>query len=85
MSVCASATVRLGCRYVCGCVYVSCVYCVYVCARVCARTSRHAPVLVNLFLLMVPAGMPELASREDINYLREMLAPMETDEQVLYE
>ncbi len=39
-------------------------------------------MLVNLFLLMVPAGMPELASREDINYLREMLAPNETDEQV---
>ena len=23
---------------------------------------------------MVPAGMPELSSREDINYLRDMLA-----------
>ena len=39
-------------------------------------------MLVNLFLLMVPAGMPELAGREDINYLRDMLAPMETDDQV---
>ena len=30
--------------------------------------------LINLFLLMVPAGMPELASSEDINYLRDQLA-----------
>lgn len=29
--------------------------------------------LVNLFSLMVPAGMPELAQREDINYLRDKL------------
>lgn len=51
------------------------------CDRALCILRRHAPVLVNLFLLMVPAGMPELASREDINYLREMLAPTETDEQ----
>jgi phosphatidylinositol-4,5-bisphosphate 3-kinase len=35
---------------------------------------RHASTLINLFTLMVPAGMPELASREDIVYLRDMLA-----------
>jgi hypothetical protein len=42
-------------------------------------SRRNTSVLVNLFLLMMPAGMPELASREDINYLREMLAPQDTD------
>ena len=35
---------------------------------------KNANTLINLFTLMVPAGMPELASREDINYMRDMLA-----------
>ena len=35
---------------------------------------KHANTFINLFTLMVPAGMPELSSREDINYLRDMLA-----------
>ena len=34
---------------------------------------KHANTFINLFTLMVPAGMPELSSREDINYLRDML------------
>jgi phosphatidylinositol-4,5-bisphosphate 3-kinase len=33
----------------------------------------NVSTLINLFLLMVPAGMPELASAEDINYLRDQL------------
>ena len=32
--------------------------------------------------MVVPAGMPELSSKEDINYLRDMLALNMTDEQV---
>lgn len=40
---------------------------------------RNTSLLVNLFLLMLPAGMPELASKEDINYLRDKLAPTESD------
>jgi len=35
---------------------------------------ENGSTLINLFLLMVPAGMPELASAEDINYLRDQLA-----------
>ena len=35
---------------------------------------ENGSTLINLFLLMVPAGMPELASSEDINYLRDQLA-----------
>ncbi len=52
---------------------------VHIAACVCRNTS----LLVNLFLLMLPAGMPELASKEDINYLRDILAPTETDEEAV--
>lgn len=48
----------------------------------CARAHRHGTNLINLFTLVVPAGMPELSSKEDINYLRDMLALNMTDEQV---
>ena len=41
------------------------------------RTQSTA--LINLFILMVPAGMPELTTHEDIGYLRDMLAPDMTD------
>ena len=37
--------------------------------RLCVRLQ----VLINLFLLMVPAGMPELSSADEIQYLRDML------------
>lgn len=45
-----------------------------------ARARRNTSLLVNLFLLMLPAGMPELASKEDINYLRDKLAPTLSDD-----
>ena len=35
---------------------------------------KNANTLIHLFTLMVPAGMPELATRDDINYMRDMLA-----------
>ena len=38
-------------------------------ASLCVRLQ----VLINLFLLMVPAGMPELSSADEIQYLRDML------------
>jgi broad specificity phosphatase PhoE len=44
---------------------------------------RNTALLVNLFILMLPAGMPELTSKEDINYLRDKLAPAETDEETV--
>jgi phosphatidylinositol-4,5-bisphosphate 3-kinase len=34
----------------------------------------HANLFINMFILMVPAGMPELLDRSDITYLREMLS-----------
>ena len=33
----------------------------------------NAATLINLFRLMIPAGIPELTCVEDINYLRDML------------
>lgn len=51
---------------------------------VCIRSlRRNTSLLVNLFMLMLPAGMPELASKEDINYLRDKLAPTEGDEEAV--
>ena len=43
---------------------------------------ENGSTLINLFLLMVPAGMPELASAEDINYLRDQLAFDKSPEEV---
>lgn len=52
------------------------------CRRRRRAARRHGATLMNLFTLMVPAGMPELASKEDINYLRDMLALELTDDEV---
>ena len=41
---------------------------------------KHSATLINLFTLMVPSGIPELASRDDISYLRDMLHLAKTDE-----
>ena len=35
---------------------------------------QKASMLINLFLLMVPAGMPELLDDSDIQYLANMLS-----------
>eukprot|EP00750_Incisomonas_marina_P031094 INCI7705.8.p1 GENE.INCI7705.8~~INCI7705.8.p1 ORF type:complete len:785 (-),score=146.41 INCI7705.8:448-2802(-) len=44
---------------------------------------RHGSLLVRLFLLMVPAGMPELRYPSDVEYLRDKLyLQKETDEVV---
>lgn len=40
---------------------------------------KHMHLLVSLLLLMVPANMPELTGRDDINHLVTTLAP-ELDE-----
>jgi Phosphatidylinositol 3- and 4-kinase/Phosphoinositide 3-kinase family, accessory domain (PIK domain) len=34
----------------------------------------NGPELINLLALMIAAGMPELRSREDVHYIRDMLA-----------
>ena len=35
---------------------------------------RRASLFINLFILMVPASMPELIGKDDISYLRDMLS-----------
>lgn len=42
---------------------------------------RRASLFINLFILMVPASMPELLNKSDISYLREMLSLELTPEQ----
>ncbi|KAG6967887.1 hypothetical protein JG687_00004036 [Phytophthora cactorum] len=41
---------------------------------------RHMHLLVSLLLLMVPADMPELTGRDDINHIVTTLAPEVSDE-----
>lgn len=53
---------------------------VELCAQAFNILRRHGPSLINMFTLMVPAGMPELKSSEDIHYLREMLYRDDTEE-----
>lgn len=43
------------------------------CANAFNMLRRRADLFINLFILMVPAAMPELLERTDISYLREML------------
>lgn len=42
---------------------------------------RHMHLLVSLLLLMVPADMPELTGRDDINYIVSTLKPEFSEEQ----
>tara|TARA_B100000795_G_scaffold268672_1_gene256145 strand:+ start:7332 stop:8351 length:1020 start_codon:yes stop_codon:yes gene_type:complete len=51
------------------------------CAEALKLLHENGAALVNMFTLMVPAGMPELASREDIMYLKDMIyKDSETDD-----
>ena len=43
------------------------------CANAFNMLRSRADLFINLFILMVPAAMPELLERSDISYLREML------------
>lgn len=50
------------------------------CANAYTVVRKHMHLLVSLLLLMVPAGMPELTGRDDINHLVTMMAPELTEE-----
>jgi phosphatidylinositol-4,5-bisphosphate 3-kinase len=43
------------------------------CAEALKLLHENGCAMVNMFTLMVPAGMPELSTREDIMYLRDMI------------
>jgi phosphatidylinositol-4,5-bisphosphate 3-kinase len=42
---------------------------------------RHMHLLVSLLLLMVPADMPELTSRDDLNHIVTTIAPELNEQQ----
>jgi len=42
---------------------------------------RNADTLENLFMLMIPAGMPELIAEKDIGYMRNKLALTSTEKE----
>ncbi|OQR87150.1 phosphatidylinositol kinase [Achlya hypogyna] len=42
---------------------------------------KHLHLLVALFILMIPAEMPELRHRDDVNYLVDVSTPEKTDEE----
>merc|ERR1711865_567714 len=41
----------------------------------------HGSLFLNLFILVIPAGMPELRTGEDIRYLQTMLSLGQTQEE----
>ena len=44
------------------------------CCKAYNYIRKHGKRLINLFMLMTSAGMPELKNKDDIKYLREMLS-----------
>uniref|UniRef100_A0A4W3H592 phosphatidylinositol-4,5-bisphosphate 3-kinase n=1 Tax=Callorhinchus milii TaxID=7868 RepID=A0A4W3H592_CALMI len=44
---------------------------------------KHCPLFINLFALMRAAGLPELSSSKDIQYLKDSLALGKTEEEAL--
>jgi phosphatidylinositol-4,5-bisphosphate 3-kinase catalytic subunit alpha/beta/delta len=44
------------------------------CCKAYNYIRKHGKRLINLFMLMITAGMPELKNKEEIKYLREMLS-----------
>ncbi|TYZ61557.1 hypothetical protein PybrP1_010116 [[Pythium] brassicae (nom. inval.)] len=51
------------------------------CTKAYNIVRKHMHLLVSLLLLMVPAGMPELTGRDDINHLVQTMAPELTEDQ----
>eukprot|EP01029_Cantina_marsupialis_P008234 TRINITY_DN195920_c0_g2_i1.p1 TRINITY_DN195920_c0_g2~~TRINITY_DN195920_c0_g2_i1.p1 ORF type:complete len:1934 (+),score=559.77 TRINITY_DN195920_c0_g2_i1:830-5803(+) len=52
------------------------------CCRALNILRKNGTMLVNMFLLMVSAGMPELANAEDIRYFQDKLMFEKNDEEV---
>ncbi|EFX62491.1 hypothetical protein DAPPUDRAFT_301220 [Daphnia pulex] len=53
------------------------------CGRAYLALRRHANLLITLFIMMLPTGIPELQSVDDIGYLRKTLAVEKTEEKAL--
>lgn len=50
-----------------------------ICCRAFNELRKQGNLIITLFTLMCAAGMPELLKREDVEYLRDMLALDQTD------
>ena len=43
----------------------------------------HADLIINLFIMMVSGGIPELQSLDDVSYVRKTLAVEKTEDEAL--
>ena len=53
------------------------------CGKAYLALRRHANLLITLFTMMLPTGITELQSINDVGYLRQTLAVEKTDEEAL--
>ena len=54
---------------------------VSLCVEAFSILRRHSDILISLFMLMIPAGIPELQRESDVTYLRDFLFLDKTEEQ----
>lgn len=53
------------------------------CGEAYLALRRHANLLITLFTMMLPAGIPELQSINDVGYLRQTLGVEKTEAEAL--
>jgi len=53
------------------------------CGKAYMALRRHSNLLITLFTMMLPTGIPELQSPSDIEYLRKTLSVEKTEEEAL--
>lgn len=53
------------------------------CGQAYLKLRRHANLLITLFTMMLPTGITELQSINDVGYLRQTLAVEKTEEEAL--
>merc|ERR1719219_2068081 len=53
------------------------------CGKAYMALRRHSNLLITLFTMMLPAGITELSSIDNISYLRQTLAVEKTEEEAL--
>lgn len=51
------------------------------CCRAYNILRQHRDLLLSLFVLMIPCGMPELQKEADVSWLRDKLLPRASEEE----